>query len=375
MRQYFQAQIQHMAQDTVLAMIDTSELARIKAADSNPEIRVYVVGHEGMAQGPQLGFGERVWKYAQAAIKKLYEAIYFGTPIFNRHAPGSNDVDGRPSIGRVVGKKLETINDKLSTLVAVYIFPQYRNEKLDVASIESEVAFTVDGGGIAEVKEFDYVSGIALGDSEKDSPGFPGATMQAAIQAFSTPPSERGDNPMTLEEIKAAIEAGNFTPAQIFSAETLSQDTAIKNIVREKTEKVQGYAQRKDEKIEELEGKIVELESAHSTEVKGLKAEAIKGAAGKTFDALAGERKLTERQKAFIAQNMGEFSSDATDADGLKPAMNTFIDSQLGVFDKVASIFGVTQETPSPGTPAGDGDQAGDSADLTDPENNPLIPA
>src|SRR5690606_18354163 len=152
--------------------------------------------------------------------------------------------------------------------------------------------YSLDDDGHARVDDVEAVTGIALSSAAVDIPGFPGATLLGAMQAFAENHPRKGAT-MTLEEIKKAIEENKLTPSKVFDVETLLADSVVadhvKTQVKAKVDNNEGYYKRKLEKLDELEKENQRLHE----EVKTSKAQAIAMQSEKMLSALAAERKLT----------------------------------------------------------------------------------
>ncbi|MFA5154437.1 MAG: hypothetical protein WC554_17970, partial [Clostridia bacterium] len=80
------AELQNLTKREILEMVPADTIARIKETDSKPEFRVFVVGHEGIANAQELSFGSKVVKayhYVKNMIFKLGEKLQFSTPCFH----------------------------------------------------------------------------------------------------------------------------------------------------------------------------------------------------------------------------------------------------------------------------------------------------
>lgn len=177
------ASLRCMAGSEILLMIPPEKLSEIRAKDPAPMFKAFVIGHEGEARGNLLGVGNIVKTWFKDAIQKLHEKVAAGLQLFQGHQT-TNDNTGRVAIGEVVGKKLTSIKDRLSSVIACYIYPSYRHLPLDVASIEADVDLRQDGAAGLYVADVTSLSGVALGNSQVETPGFPGATLLGSLQAF-----------------------------------------------------------------------------------------------------------------------------------------------------------------------------------------------
>ena len=178
----FSAKLQQMAASEIVNIIPNDIYQEIKRKDPNPLFQAYVVAHEGGATGKMVGMGSKVLNCFSSAINKIWEKLKYGTKIFHGHNIDSSH-EGRQSIGEVVGKAIKTIQSKVNAIAIMYIYPEFRDLGLDVASIETDVQINPDDG-IHDVDVGD-TTGIALGNSAVDKPGFEGATLLSQIQAMA----------------------------------------------------------------------------------------------------------------------------------------------------------------------------------------------
>lgn len=179
----FTAKLQEMAANEIRDMVGADALRDIKAEDPNPLIKAFVVGHEGDSRGNIVGIGNVVKRWLKEMIHALGNGIHKGLQLFSGHS-AANDNTGRTAIGHVVGSKITEIEGRESIVVACHIKPDYRHLPLDVASIETSVDFVQREDGTIEIVKVGDVTGIALGNSKVDTPGFPGATLLGQLQAF-----------------------------------------------------------------------------------------------------------------------------------------------------------------------------------------------
>jgi len=366
-----------MADAEILSMVGQDTLDKLKERDPHPMIRVYGIGHEGEAVGNVVGIGQKVVQYIKAAISKLHDKLIMGTAIFNRHAADEGH-DDRVQIGEVVGKGIKTIDGRDNAMAAVYIKPEFRDDSLDVASIEANVAYSVTGHGSAEVRDVTQVTGIALSNHEVDVPGFPGATLLGVIHAFARNDSKEGNGTMTLEELKTAIREGSYKPGDLFDGAVLVADPAVKTHVESERQTEYEHAKRVEKRLgEEREARLAD-QKAHEVELTTARQETVKLSKGSTLAALSTERKLDDNQKKFVGIHLAEFKTEAPDDAGVRKDMNSWIDGQLDSYRSIAEIFGVKPDDKPPSnaqTPASDGGGSSSApTDLTDPANNPLIP-
>lgn len=387
------ARYQAMAENELLAMIPASEYNRIKAEDSTPQFRAYVVGHEGQSSGKLVGGKTIIARWFSAAVRSLYEKLKAGIKLFHDHGE-TNEHEGRVSIGEIVGRGLQVIKDKLTAIAVAYIYPDFRGIPLDVASIEADIVFKGDAKTGTYTSEVERVTGIALGNSAINHPGFPGATLLAQVQAFAARQSNKkysrfnregeGDT-MTLDEVLEFIRTNKTKPSEIYDTDELAGDPIIKGFVKDasKGTNVNEYHARKrvedeaakaktdyEAKIKVLEDKTAKLDADIAlTKVPGL------------FKKEAEARKLTDQQKKFIEKRLDKFKTTAPEK--TESEFKAHLDKELDEFKTTAELFGIKIEKADE-KPNGDGKEktgAEPSAGATtiedkylDPAQNPMIP-
>ena len=364
------AMLHHMAAGELLAMVDGAQLERIRKEDPRPELRAYTIAHEGEVQGNMLGVGNIVIRYLRDVIVKIGEKLRIGTWIYHGH---SQDFD-RKAIGEVVGKAAQHIDGVLTQVAAVWIYPDFRDATLDVASIEALVEFRDGVDGKATAIDVEEITGIALADSTQETPGFPGATLLATVQAFV----QGKDSAMTLEEIKQALKDGGYSPSDVFERDALTADTAVQAALTESVEAATKTEREAKRAIQErLGGKL----DKQREELDALKKESVLSKTSSVLDGIAKERELTDEQRKFVERRLNTFETDAEDEGALKGALNRHLDAELKEFKEYRELMGIKDDASnsddSKGTPPDDsnGKAGGDSNDLSVPENNDFIPA
>jgi len=178
----FTAKLQQMASSEIMNIIPKDIYEEIKQRDPHPLFQAYVVGHEGEVTGSIVGGGTKIFNWFSSAINKIWKKLSYGTKIFHGHNIDSSH-EGRQSIGEVVGKVIKTIKDKVNAIAIMYIRPEFRDLPLNVASIEVDMDINPDDS-VHDVDVGD-ITGIALGNSAIEKPGFAGATLLSQIQAMS----------------------------------------------------------------------------------------------------------------------------------------------------------------------------------------------
>lgn len=377
------ARILAMADAEVLGLISPRVIKDIKREDPMPMFKAFIVGQEGESRPKIVGLGATVQRWFQSAIEKLTEKLGLGLPVYHNHTPTNKDRN-RPPIGEVVGKAMKNIQGSLSSIIVAYIFPQFKDLPLDVASIEAGIMVPQDSREF-DVKDVDIqeVTGIALGNSQTNKPAFPGATLLAQLQAFAEKSgSGGGDEKMTLDEIKKAIQEGKHNPSDVFSPTTLTSDPFIKEHVEEKINNAKGYDIRKRQ---ELETKLSALETekkALQDELASSRTSVLKTKAKETFETVLVERpKLKEdgRLSRFVRKQFDKSFVPADEAK-LKEELNKFVDGQVTEFQELFGEPGKgggkekTDAEKAEEARKASEDENRDKTNLLDPKNNELIP-
>jgi len=344
MRHYLNAQIQAANQIELEEMVDPATLRNLKARDEHPEIRLYSIGHEGEANLHLPGLGTGILTWIQAAVRAIADKLEIGTAVFDRHNPDTNSHVGRIQIGEVVGKAVKKIGERLNTLAAIYVYPHFKSRPLDIASFEAEIEFGHDERR-AWPTNIRNVSGIALGNSGIDSPGFPGATLLGAVQAYVQAfAGEMGEKKMNQSDVKAAVKELGLSPSDLFSVEDVVADSKIRTNLQEAATRV---GRERDTARE----KIAELENQNAEKDKKLLQHTVQSKSASVFDSVLADPdlKLTDKAKAFVKRSIPNFVSTAEDEETLKADVGKFVNAQAKEYGELAKdVFGVeTDKTTS----------------------------
>jgi hypothetical protein len=336
-----------MARAELLEMVDPGRLQQIKQTDDAPEIRAYTVGHTGNTELHLPGIGTKTFTWVQAAVKWIADKLHVGTPIFNRHDPNTNEHTGRTTIGEVVGRAYKEVGDKLSAIAAVYIYPQFKSMPLDIASIEADITFDHDTVQ-AWPTSVERITGIALSNSGVDSPGFPGATLIGAVQAFAVQAFAE-DKTMTKDEIKAEVAKSKLKPSDLFSLDDLKADSVVETHIREEKHNVYEQNKRLEKDLDEAREKNIKVQEKYDRDLKEMQKQTVATQKSTVFKKIATERKLDEKQSAYLETALGRLETKATDDASLQDELNKFIDTGLDEYKRVAGIFGIKLDTGGDG--------------------------
>lgn len=177
--------IQSFSENEIMDMIDKNTLEEIKAKDPHPFFQLYSICHEGESRPKIVGETNRppmLW--TRKAIQSIAGVIKKGINFFLGHN-ADNSTNNRDSFGEIVGYAEKEIKGNLHSLVVGYFPPDKRDEakKLDICSQESEWTFIEEAGKLV-ADSIQVLTGIALSNSEKDTPAFAGAKRLGIVQCF-----------------------------------------------------------------------------------------------------------------------------------------------------------------------------------------------
>jgi len=374
--------IHQMAANDIVALIPAEVLADIKKEDPAPVFRAYVVGHEGVSAGKVVGEGPMVKRWYSSAIQALFDKLRYGLKLFHNHEE-TNEHEGRKSIGIVVGKALKYITDRLTVIAITYIKPAFRHLPLDVASIEASVRLSSDSG-LYEA-DVDEITGIALGNSAVNQPGFAGATLLAQVQAFAQLKGG-GTMELTIDEVLGFVKSNKVKPSDVFKTDELASDAIVEGLIEAERRKAVAEPWARWKKLKEDQEKVETERTAWEKEkgellakIKTADVEIAKTKIPALFEEAKKERKLDENQVKFITARLPKFVPQ--DASKLKEEFTKHLDSEIDEFEKVAESFGFKRKAD------GEKDQKVDKkgsepADRSyeiedkylDPAQNPMIP-
>ena len=362
----FRATLLHMASNEILEMILPYQLEDIKRRDPKPLFKAFVVGQEGKAEAEWVGIGKVVKNWFASAIGKLSRLIHPGMRLFHNHPDPGSDKQ-RPAIGEVAGSRTKEIDGKFSAIIASYIYPEYRNLKLDIASIEADL--NIDSGDInGDVHDINVenVSAVALGDSKVNSPGFPGATILGELQAFSTKRSQKinfnegGDMP-SISEVKDFIKTEKFDPSDLFPKDSLLEDPVIKRALEEAGGNEHQARKRNLKEFEEAKEKWEKSDKEKDEKIASLRSEGALIKASDVYDTKLAGRKLDEKQTEFLKVRKPKFK--VVDPEKVEAEIDEFLDLHLVDYKETAKIFGI-EEKEDELIPGSEADEKGSSKDL-----------
>lgn len=316
-------------------------MERIKSKDKHPFFRAYSVVQEGISRPKVLKENApNPIFWIKNIVLKAGKKIKKGLQFFNGHNE-DNSTNDRPELGRVVGRIVKKIDNKISQIVIGYFPDRSKIEDLDICSIEAEVAVQ-ENGEMDIARGVQNISGIALANSKIEKPGFAGAMKLASLQCFEGNSKtkdildkdvNKGDKKMTYEEWLAAasfdwharaVKEKRIFPSQLgYSLKDLEQD-------REFSEHFDSFNKLKKDNEQ--------LSTDLKNEKDGREKDMIdnqKITAGKRLEELLPEG-LTKKQKAYI---LGTFDPEKV-SDLTEEGLKGYLETAKEDYKKVAEVFG-----------------------------------
>jgi hypothetical protein len=364
------ARIREMAATAIPGHIGQDRYDSIKVRDPHPFFFGADVAQEGVSTGEIEGHGNRAKLWPPAAIISLARKINeVFVPVFIGHS-GTD----RPTYGRVVS----SFTESGKALVIGYIedsqghnnqvAERIRRNELDTVSIEAELILERQDTGELEVQQVESVTGLALGDSRFNKPGFSEARVLASVQEFEDDSKHKQEGKkMDLAEVLAAIRGANYRPDQIFGEKELLEATPVAKALeqvrqesektRKDAEKITGERDKLQKANEELTGKLAGFQSS------GLIAERLKNVTPK----------LTEKEAKYVEKQLQGFTPQGKTDEERAAAVDAAIKVQAETYREFFPAAAKTSE----GKPAGEDSSSEGAAnpnDLTSPAINPFIP-
>jgi hypothetical protein len=332
--------------DEIMQHIPDNVYSEIKEKNPHPYFQAYSIIQNGTSKPKDLKDNSyKPIEWGKDVLMKMKGIIKKGLQFFIGHNK-DNSTNNRKSIGEVITDFQKKIGDKLHHIVVGYFPDKVEAQKYDVCSIEANI-LTEEYPNMSIAKKIEDITGIALGNSQKEKPAFDGAVRLGTVQAFGDNAGDDllKDDPkpsnlnkgkeitMTFEEIKSAVKSMNIFPNQLFTVDEIKDDREFGKVFDKvddfttKEKDFQKQIEDKDEEIKTLKRSISES-GAH------LRLENVLS----TFE--TDDKKLTDLQKNFInkkfdPKNLEELTDEK---------ITEFVNGALKEYPEYASIFGENKE-------------------------------
>jgi cation transport regulator len=339
--------VQAFTQDEIIARIPNDVLERIREKDEHPFFQMYSVAHEGIAEPEIEGQGHSVVKWFKAAIQSIKKVFKNGIKFFDGHNT-TNDIQDRPELGETIHAFEEEIDGALNYCVIGYFPPETREraKQMDVCSQEAQWTLIKDVGCLI-AETCTKFTGIALGNSQHDTPAFKNAKRLAFVQAFDKSPpgeGESGDDSqekiMTFQEIKEACKKLNVMPHQLYSSEEIKADREFGKVFEE-INNLNEQLKNKESEIQKYINENKELNRKNSLQ-------SAKGILSKIYK----DNNLTNNITKFVDDIYEETKDNLSDLSEEK--LQEFVNKQVKIFQKATGLSNQQQEENDQQIPNGD---------------------
>lgn len=342
MKIWIQALELSMTPDEIKKNIPKDILASI---EGKGVIQAYTLAHEGKSQPRVLGEGSQILNWTKAVIRRLSQKIKAGTEFFIDHGQGTNSHTGRNPVGKVLASIVKEINGRMSNVIIGHFPDQNIVDKMDAVSMEAGISVSeYDHSLVDDVTD---VTGIALANSDVNSPAFPGALRLSSIQCFDSADENKnlekekikmGDS-ITFQDVQTFVKEHNVWPHQLFNESHLRGDREFNKVYESNTALELENKKLKDD---------IEVERKLNIETKK---EAQTATAGDRLKELL-PKDLTDKQKTYITKGFKPDKLKDLSDDTIKE----YIEEGRNDFAEAAKLFGVADSSQS-GTGESDGDK------------------
>jgi len=322
----------------------------LEAVKGKGIFQAYTLAHEGKSQPKVLGSGDQILKWPRSVIQKLAQTIKTGVKFFVGHG-STNDHTDRESVGEIVASFVKDIGGKVSNVIIGHFPDEDKVSTMDVCSMEANV-YTDEENIVGDIND---VSGIALANSDSESPAFAGALRLNSVQCFeiqAKKPGEgddkMGQETITFEQVRSAVKSMNIFPHQLFDENDMRKDNEFSKLYTNES-KLSSENERLTKENTEMKDKNKEaLRSVDVTNAQSQISEFLKEG-------------LTEKQVKFITDR---FKPEEMD-DLTEVGINKFIEESKKDFADTAKFFGVA-EKHSEGTKPENKDQTDETGSMED---------
>lgn len=362
--------------EDVLNIVGESRMHKLKEQYPNPDIRMFVIAHEGVAEGMST-VGKKILLYLKQTVQRVADAIGIGIPAYFQHDKGHR----RDQIGEVVGRKF--VNDKHMsyTVAAILVYPKWKELDLDIASMEAEIEIKDN-----EVYNVANVSAIALSNSRIDSPGFPHAKLVAAFEYFTstsgtttnTGDKPEGSIPMNLNDIKQWLTDNKTRVTDVFELDDIMQSPEVDKIVKRELQTKHEHARRVEDKLKRVEEeKNAELDRLLE-QVKEYRGKIVEASSVNTL-ATALSKIEDPKMRGFVEQRAKDRIAgkvaEIDDPGKVEEFVQQSVDDVVKDLETMKEILGLTETNPLQGERKPKVDLKQPAGTSEDNEGvNPLIP-
>lgn len=373
------ASLKLMNGDEVMQHVPDSVLSRIKKDDPHPVFAMMNIGYEGESSGSvdlpeNISWFKQLWPLK--AVKQLVNFLT-GSKKPNVYEFHTDDENERVAVGSVVSGFKEVVYDVTHAIAVAYINNFNTRNRLetgflDICSLEATCEFMqTDNPFKYAVKNVKSLTGIALGSSSVETPGFAEASIIAVVENMKKKDELEGkvknmedtSKPITMGQVKVWIQDSKIRPDQLFTVQDLTAVEAVVSAIKSDFEET---LEKKENEVKDLKGKLEPF----------LKSQA--GERAKT--AVLGSKLLEKEEKKIVEYISNVINVDATglDDEGLQKKVDEEILRQQELL-KSLDVKVAVDTTSKSSTDVVDDKLKRDEDESSDKfyqnsENNELIP-
>lgn len=375
----WRAAIRELAAPEIERHVGADRMAAIRASDEHPMFLSLLVAEEGesrgelVVEGRTVGNRRKVWP--AEAIRELGIRLNDGRVHLYTSHPKPGETWGRSDVGHAVSGYVEPGPPLARAYGIGYISDAATRSavtagKLDTCSVEADCVFLQDPSGNLTVQRVEGVTGIALGDSKQQAPGFPGAAVVAVVQELQQPKPEgrpmeaseviEGMKVLTHDQLRAALAGAGVSPSQLFTADQLRSDAGVQGVL--------GQTQR------DLDAARQQLATV-TTERDTLKGEATKGRLGSLKAASIGKYASLSPEEKDIVQvllDARDWTAEADPEKAIQEAVQAQV-QKLNALRAKAGAEAISTDAP-PAKSTGGSNSAGTKTPVS-PDTDPFLAA
>ncbi len=313
------APVEEMKGKEVAERIGRRVCEAVRGSDRGPLFVELVAGHEGWSTGNMVtGTVKRKTRkfWSRQMVARLARVLRPGVPLYMSHQQGAGQ---RPQVGEIKSSRQDMKNNCLqATAVARITDPLakqgIKTGKINTCSIEAEIVCRRDrdmANNSWLVSAVNKVTGVALGNSRTDRPGFPRAAVLAAVEEFEEKKQEVEDGPETGPEGRETGEQGG------------AQDDR-------RVEELTAELERKNQRLDELGRRLDEYEAREKSEKAAAQAEK---AARKELD----NTSLKESEKRLVIDEIKKRPFKT--GDGMEEQVRSQTAEEVRKLDKLRELW------------------------------------
>jgi len=312
------APVEEMTAKQVAERIGRRVSEAFRSSDRGPLFVELVAGHEGWSTGNMVTGRTRKKTrkfWSREMVAGLARRLRPGVPLYMSHQQGTGQ---RPKVGEIESARPDLKNDCLQATAIARITDTLakqgiRTGKINTCSIEAEIVCRRDRNMPNNswlVSAVNKVTGVALGNSRTERPGFPRAAVLATVEEFEEQKPE--------EEFPADDAEGKQNRGQAWE-----QDAR-------RVEELTAELAQKNRRLDELGRRLEEYEAREKNQKAAAQAEK---AARKELD----HTSLNESEKRLVIDGIKK--RPPKNGEGMEEQVKSKIAEELRKFEKLRELW------------------------------------